>query len=129
MNSIINQKFGKLTVIDKAVLHAENEKRFRYICKCECGNETFARKDHLIAGRTQSCGKCSAGKFFGKTIEQLAEEANLSSDTIRRRINKGMSYEQVITPPAPQYQNCGKGGKVNEESPLNIPYYWQVQDA
>jgi hypothetical protein len=125
--SIIGKKFAKLTVIDKAVIHAENEKRFRYICKCECGNETFVRKDHLITGRTKSCGKCNSQKFAGKTIEELAEESGLSTDTIRKRIKKGLPLEQVIAPPAPRYQKCG-GGNVNEESPLNIPYYWQVQD-
>lgn len=126
--AIINQKFGKLTVIDTAIIRYESEIRTQYICQCECGRETFARKDHLISGKTKSCGKCNSRKFAGKTIEELAEESGLSTDTIRKRIKKGLPLEQVIAPPAPRYQKCGKASKTSMESELNIPYYWQVQD-
>ena len=125
MNSIINQKFGKLTVIDKAVIHAENEKRFRYICKCECGRETYARKDHLIAGRTTCCGKCDGDKFHGKTLRELAEISGLSYTAIIYRLKKGMSYDEVIAPKTPRYENCGSK-KGPEDSPIDIPYYWQL---
>lgn len=126
--SIISQKFSKLTVIDTALIRHRTQARTRYICRCECGNETFARKDHLISGKTKSCGKCNSRKIAGKTIEELAEESGLSTDTIRYRIKKGLPYEQVIAPPAPRYQKCGSASIKSMESPLNIPYYWQVQN-
>ena len=46
--------FGKLRVIKRA----ENSSTglTRYLCKCECGNETTVASGHLLGGKIQSCG-------------------------------------------------------------------------
>lgn len=46
--------FGRLTV---ASLHKTRDdgKNF-WRCRCECGEETVARADNLVGGRTLSCG-------------------------------------------------------------------------
>ena len=57
--SLIGQKFGLLTVIEKT-----NQKRYGYYLwkvQCECGNETLAPSCHLKNGNKQSCG-CLANK-------------------------------------------------------------------
>lgn len=49
MKDLINQKFGKLTVL-------ENLPRSRKRCICDCGNICEVDTNHLITGHTQSCG-------------------------------------------------------------------------
>ena len=43
------QEFGRLTVI-------KVESQGRCLCRCQCGNETHVQRQHLVSGRTQSCG-------------------------------------------------------------------------
>ena len=54
----IGQKFGKLEVIKEAerMILPSGQKPRRFICKCECGNETNVLGLHLVRGRISSCG-------------------------------------------------------------------------
>lgn len=52
MKNIIGKKFGNLLVIEKV----KEEKRVKYLCKCDCGNETRVYKYNLTSGSTKSCG-------------------------------------------------------------------------
>lgn len=75
---MLGQKFGRLTVIERA----ENTKegRARWKCKCECGNEVIVLGKHLRSGSTKSCGCLQkqrtseaslidlTGKRFGKLL-------------------------------------------------------------
>lgn len=84
--NLTGQRFGKLTVIRQSPDKLYNE--IAYICKCACGNETIARKSHLIQGLKKSCGclrKKSPtnvlnleGKRFGKltVIERAGKTKN-----------------------------------------------------
>lgn len=51
---ITGQKFGRLEVVEFAGYTKHRAVTWR--CKCECGNETVVRGDHLRYGRTSSCG-------------------------------------------------------------------------
>lgn len=46
------QVLGRLTVTEKD----PSKKRTYWLCKCECGNDTTVRGDHLKEGRVTSCG-------------------------------------------------------------------------
>lgn len=52
--NLIGQKFGRLTVVDRAPndksLHAN------WVCKCSCGNTKVVGARHLKSGNTISCG-------------------------------------------------------------------------
>lgn len=65
-NNLINQKFGKLTVLYKV----ENKKvpgnYAVWHCKCDCGNEIDVASTYLIRGHTQSCGCLSKEKNLEK---------------------------------------------------------------
>ena len=52
---ITNQKFSKLTVIER---HLENSKNgdSKWKCACECGNTTIVTASKLKNGNTRSCG-------------------------------------------------------------------------
>lgn len=53
-NTLIGQKFGRLTVVDKT----EKKKNGSYIyrCQCDCGNITEVPGAYLKNGHTKSCG-------------------------------------------------------------------------
>ena len=71
--NIMGQKFGKLTVIERA----ENTKagKTRWLCQCDCGNRKVVTGSDLRSGHTTSCG-CAhyekttlidlTGKKFGR---------------------------------------------------------------
>lgn len=75
---LTGQKFGRLTVIEKA----ENDKynNVRYLCKCECdGKEIIVNGSSLRSGNTKSCGcikiKNLIGKKFGRwTVIEMGED-------------------------------------------------------
>ena len=51
---ITGQVFGKLTAIKQ--LDREEGKTFKWLCKCECGNECIVPLDYLMQGTKNSCG-------------------------------------------------------------------------
>lgn len=68
-NQLEGQKFGKLTVVSRS----DNSKsgKTKWLCKCECGNETIVYGDKLKSGHTTSCGRCNyipirIGDRFGR---------------------------------------------------------------
>ena len=79
LKDLTGQKFGRLTVIERA----ENAKcgKTRWLCKCDCSNEVVVQGDHLKCGLTQSCGCLGGGKLkdltgmkFGRlTVLERAE--------------------------------------------------------
>ena len=56
---IINQKFGKLTVLSEHSKSRSNH--IRYSCICDCGNTITTLGAHLREGNAKSCG-CSHKK-------------------------------------------------------------------
>ncbi len=66
---LTNQRFGQLIAIERG----ENLKKYtRWLCKCDCGNETLVRTDYLRNGHTTSCG-CACGRIdiSGQTFGRL----------------------------------------------------------
>jgi len=59
MESLINKKFGKLTVI--GFFERNNAHKALWSCKCECGKEVQVYKYNLERGNTRSCGCLSRG--------------------------------------------------------------------
>lgn len=58
LKDLTGQKFGKLTVIERA----ENDRQgnAQWFCKCECGNMKVVRGYQLTSCKTRSCG-CLVG--------------------------------------------------------------------
>lgn len=58
-------RFGKLTVV---ALAERRDHGTYWVCRCDCGNLTTVRADHLASGHTKSCGKCRRlwGRLGGK---------------------------------------------------------------
>lgn len=81
------QRFGKLQVME--YMYSKDGHTY-WLCKCDCGNEVIRRSDHLITGRSKSCG-CLRKEMLrqrktthGKTHTRLY---NIWSGMKRRCIN------------------------------------------
>ena len=83
---LTNQKFNKLTVLEKT-----NERRNRQVvwkCQCDCGNITYVVSQALRSGHTKSCGCLNhqknndlIGKQFGDFTVISRSEKNLNGKT------------------------------------------------
>ena len=51
---LTGQKYGKLTVLKRII--DDDKKKVKWLCQCECGNQTIVIGDHLKNGHTRSCG-------------------------------------------------------------------------
>ena len=67
---IIGQRFGKLVAIRPT--EERNRGSIKWLCQCDCGNETTVAANRLRNGQIQSCG-CSlikdlTGQRFGRLL-------------------------------------------------------------
>jgi hypothetical protein len=73
MRDIIDQRFGKLTVIRRVenvgVTKGNPTGRVAFLCKCDCGNELVVRSIALTSGNTKSCG-CLKKEYIQSLIGQ-----------------------------------------------------------
>ena len=53
--NLIGQKFNKLTVIER---HYTKNGKVYWICRCDCGNQTYAKGYALSSGKHIRCKKC-----------------------------------------------------------------------
>lgn len=74
VESLINRRFGKLTVVEFD--HRDESGKRYWLCECDCGNAIVAEGHHLKSGHTTSCG-CKKyerrseellGKRFGRLV-------------------------------------------------------------
>lgn len=56
LKDLTGQRFGRLTVIERA--GSDKQKRATWRCRCDCGGETVVASSYLINGDVRSCG-CS----------------------------------------------------------------------
>jgi len=54
--ALVEQKFGKLTIIKEEVIFKSGKSRVYTTCKCECGGEKTCERYGIVSGRTTSCG-------------------------------------------------------------------------
>ncbi len=55
---LTGRKFGRLTVIKRVEDHIQpsGQRKTRWLCKCDCGNDVVVQSSHLTSGDTKSCG-------------------------------------------------------------------------
>lgn len=71
--NLLNQKFGKLTVIEQ--VESKNN-RAHWKCQCECGKEVIVSSTNLIEHKVSSCG-CIKYSIGEQNIEQCLIENNI----------------------------------------------------
>lgn len=72
---LTNQRFGRLTVIEKGVPHITRGGAYitTWKCKCDCGNYTTVASQKLRKGHTTSCG-CLIKENKGACFEDLTNQ-------------------------------------------------------
>jgi hypothetical protein len=66
MKELTGQRFGLLCVLGKGEPLGY---RATWRVHCVCGKERIVREDHLVAGRTKSCG-CASSRFRKSRMEK-----------------------------------------------------------
>ena len=92
--SLINQKFGRLTV------KGYDYELKKWECVCDCGRTTFAEASSLTKGLRISCG-CKSGKYKIKN-KYLRPILGMKASAVKRKIAWQLSEEeatQIITTP------------------------------
>lgn len=79
VNDLTGQKFGRLTVIERAGSNSNGRALWR--CHCECGNEIIRTGNTLLQGNTKSCG-CLV--------------ADASSENGKKRATHGLSNSRLF---------------------------------
>lgn len=74
MIDLMNQRFGKLLVIENA--GKIDGRRYFWKCQCDCGNTVTIEGSRLRSGNTKSCG-CGKSDGLKKYNEQISEEAKI----------------------------------------------------
>lgn len=71
--NLINQKFGKLTVLNK---ETTNKKGVYWRCLCDCGNEITLSSTSLLSGKRTSCG-CISSSLGEENIKNILQKNNI----------------------------------------------------
>lgn len=104
---LLGKQYGKLTVIKRS---GNIGKHAAWLCQCKCGNLKVIRSDHLINGKTISCG-CyeEAARKNGNHLIHGGRKSRLY------RIWCGMR-KRCMNPNCTSYENYGgRGIKICEE--------------
>ena len=62
---LTGQRFGRPTVVSRAE-NSKTQTNARWLCKCDCGNETLVLGTTLRRGESQSCGCYRSDYWRGK---------------------------------------------------------------
>lgn len=72
----IGKTFDRLMVINRSE-HKNNDGRYTYICRCECGKEVNVTKNNLVSKRTRSCG-CLNSEIHKERFKECRESFNFT---------------------------------------------------
>lgn len=104
VKNIINQKFGKLIVIELCQKRYKDKSAI-WKCRCDCGNITFIKTSLLINNSIKSCGKCLIFKGTPHSFwQRIKRGAN------KRNIKYNLSKEYLWNLFIKQNQKCALSG-------------------
>lgn len=95
---IINQKFGKLTVLSRC----DSKSRY-YKCKCECNNIVIKHKYYIMHNKNASCGCDILERTLKSRLDKYGEICPQKKDNPREQwqidtlINKEKLYNYIIS--------------------------------
>lgn len=96
--NLINQKFGKLTVLEKANNKLSYSNSVAWVCVCECGNKIIATTSQLNSGNTSSCG-CSKKSEGEEIINEILIKENIKFkreawiQDLKSKTNKPLQFD------------------------------------
>lgn len=121
-----NKRFGLLTAVKiDHIQHTKWGTRKFWLCKCDCGNDTVVRQDHLLRSETTSCGCIEA-----KNREKLAFKPTHGQTKTHLYYVWNTMRQRCRNPHASSYRNYGgRGIKVCSEWDKHFePFYeWAIK--
>ena len=101
---LIGERFGKLTVIERAGTHKSpcGTKRSMWLCRCDCGGETVASRNNLTSGALTSCGCVKTEKLkklnttHGGTHDRLYQIWRSMKQRCSNPQNKAFKYYGAV---------------------------------
>lgn len=95
IHDLTGQKFGKLTVMERAEnrITPKGQSKAAWKCLCECGKEVEVLASNLVRGNTKSCG-CSSAEYANKNkyIDLTGEKFGKLTVLCRARMKDRNSY-------------------------------------
>lgn len=124
---LIGQRYSRLILLDEVEpdVYPNGEMKRKFLCQCDCGNQTTVRMSDMKSGRTQSCGCVNIEK-----ISALKRTHNLHHTNLYSRW-KGMK-KRCYNPNEPQFRDWGgRGIKVCDEWLNNFKafYDWAMNNG
>lgn len=130
--NIINQRFGRLTVLDKDSTYPG--KNSKYICICDCGAQKSIYGFNLTLNKTRSCGKCPDKLEENRNRLKTHGESNTTFYKIWCRIIQRCT--NINNPNYPDYGGRGiqicerwlkENGYVNFKEDIYAPYLEHIK--
>lgn len=105
--NLLNQRFGRLTVIERAedYIAKSGKHQTRWLCKCDCGNTTIVFSSSLKRELTKSCG------CYKKEIDKIKKNGfkHGGKGTRLYRAWRNMK-DRCLNPKNSHYKNYGGRG-------------------
>jgi len=101
-NDLIGQRFGRLTILQ--TVGKDKHGNYRWLARCDCGNETTVISTALKSGRTRSCG-C----LLLERVTKHGECSRVKGFTREYRVWAGMKG-RCLSEKAGNYKNYGARG-------------------
>lgn len=101
---MLNQTYDRLTVISGPEIRTKTP---YWLCRCTCGNETWANQYKLVAGRKKSCGCLRAEKLAKGNPKHGHASRENTSRTYRTWTNM---LNRCTNPNATQFEYYGGRG-------------------
>lgn len=80
----VGKKFGKLEIVSFS--RKDNNSNNYYLCKCDCGTEKVVAQNHLVSGKTKSCGCLK--QHPSRRVMNIQEQINELRDCIERSLHE-----------------------------------------
>lgn len=97
INVNLGERYGRLVVKEQA------ERRYHYLCECDCGNTVVVSKYNLAAGTSKSCGclrsEMNSEYFKSKNITEEQTEEKGRFVHVDMSIEKEVDKEEVKIEP------------------------------
>lgn len=106
MKNLLNETFGKWTVIAPAIRADRTGKRM-WLCRCECGTQATVQQGNLTSGLSKQCLECSGKRLPESTTKH--GQARAGKETPEYRAWKGM-MERCRNPRNQAWKNYGGRG-------------------
>jgi hypothetical protein len=104
---VTGQKFGRLVALRAFTEKRKDQVRTKWICRCECGNETTVESSNLKKGGTRSCG--CLGRVFWP--ERPDDNRNII-DLVGQHFGKLQVIQQTQSNPVKWLCRCECGNEI-----------------